>query len=178
MTGGAVSTVDELHGKEHTMQGLTCFPIGVIRSLFKDIKGMPIQPGGAEGAPGRVEPNSELAGGLKDLQGFSHIMLIYHFHLSGGFSLEVKPFLDDRPHGVFATRAPRRPNPIGISVVRLLEVEGHILHIEDVDVVDGTPLLDIKPYVPEFDVRRAERIGWLSGKTERIKETRADERFK
>lgn len=178
LTGGAVSTVDELYGKEQTMQGLTCFPIGVIRSPFKEINGMPIQPGGAQGVPGRIELDAKLAGGLKDLQGFSHIMLIYHFHLSEGYSLEVKPFLDDRLHGVFATRAPRRPNPIGISVVRLLKVEGHILHIEDVDVVDGTPLLDIKPYVPEFDVRRAERIGWLSGKTQRIQETRADERFK
>jgi tRNA (adenine37-N6)-methyltransferase len=160
------------------MPGLTCFPIGVIRSPFEEITGMPIQARGAEGVPGRVELDEELVGGLKDLQGFSHIVLIYHFHLSEGYSLEVKPFLDDRPHGVFATRAPRRPNPIGISVVRLVRVEGHVLHIEDVDVVDGTPLLDIKPYVPEFDVRRAERIGWLEGKAGRVKETRADERFK
>ena len=116
--------------------------------------------------------------GLKDLEGFSHVFLIYHFHLSEGYSLEVKPFLDDQDHGVFATRAPRRPNPIGISIVRLVRVDGPILYIEDVDVVDGTPLLDIKPYVPEFDVRPAERIGWFSGKAELVEQTRADERFK
>jgi len=160
------------------MQALTLHPIGVVRSPYKEIQGMPIQAKGAEGVPGRVELDAELEGGLKDLQGFSHIILIYHFHRSEGYSLEVKPFLDDRYHGVFATRAPRRPNPIGISIVRLLKVEGHILHIEDVDVLDGTPLLDIKPYIPEFDARETDRIGWLSGKAGRVKETRADDRFK
>ena len=160
------------------MQGLTYFPIGIIRSPFKEINGMPIQAKGAEGIPGRVELDKEFVAGLKDLQGFSHVFLIYHFHLSEGYSLEVKPFLDDQDHGVFATRAPRRPNPIGISIVRLVRVDGHTLHIEDVDVVDGTPLLDIKPYVPEFDVRPAERIGWFSGKADLVKEARADERFK
>ncbi len=160
------------------IQGQDYFPIGVIRSPFKEINGMPIQAKGAEGISGRVELDREYMAGLKDLEGFSHLFLIYHFHQSKGYSLEVKPFLDDQYHGVFATRAPRRPNPIGISIVRLVRVEGHILHIEDVDVVDGTPLLDIKPYIPEFDVRQTEKIGWFSGKAERVKEARADERFK
>jgi tRNA (adenine37-N6)-methyltransferase len=160
------------------MPGLTCFPIGVIRSPFKEINGMPIQAKGAEGISGQVEMYAEFVAGLKDLQGFSHVFLIYHFHRSEGYSLEVKPFLDDQDHGVFATRAPRRPNPIGISIVRLMRVDGPILYIEDVDIVDGTPLLDIKPYIPEFDVRPAERIGWFSGKAELVKQTRADERFK
>jgi tRNA (adenine37-N6)-methyltransferase len=160
------------------MPGLTCFPIGVIRSPFKEINGMPIQVTGAEGISGRVEMYGEFVAGLKDLEGFSHVFLIYHFHLSEGYSLEVKPFLDDQDRGVFATRAPRRPNPIGISIVRLVRVDGPILYIEDIDVVDGTPLLDIKPYVPAFDVRPAERIGWFSGKAELVGQTRADERFK
>lgn len=120
----------------------------------------------------------EFARGLQDLDGFSHIILIYHFHLSKGYSLTVKPFLDDIPRGVFATRAPKRPNSIGMSVVRLVRVEGSTLYIEDVDIVDSTPLLDIKPYVPEFDFRKAERIGWLTGKAKKAAKTGADERFK
>ncbi len=111
-----------------------------------------------------MEPRFEA--GLKDLAGFSHIILIYHFHASNGYVLEVKPFLDDSLRGVFATRAPRRPNPIGLSVVRLVSVEGCTLRIQDVDVLDGTPLLDIKPLVPEFDSPRVDSIGWLSGKVQ------------
>jgi tRNA-Thr(GGU) m(6)t(6)A37 methyltransferase TsaA len=125
-----------------------------------------------------VEVREEFLPGLKDLEGFSHIVLIYHFHLSKGYALEVVPFLDREVHGVFATRAPRRPNSIGISVVRLLEVDGAVLHIEDVDVLDETPLLDIKPYVPAFDSIDAEAVGWLSNKAEGASVVRADERFK
>jgi tRNA-Thr(GGU) m(6)t(6)A37 methyltransferase TsaA len=104
-------------------------PIGIVRSPFKDTAGMPIQPAAARGVKGTVEIEPEYCKGLKDLDGFSHVYLLYHFHLSKGFSLSVKPFLDERPHGVFATRAPRRPNAIGLSVVRLLRVEGCTLHI-------------------------------------------------
>jgi tRNA-Thr(GGU) m(6)t(6)A37 methyltransferase TsaA len=153
-------------------------PIGVIRSPFKEISGTPIQPMGAEGISGQVEIDGKYADGLKDLDGFSHIILFYHFHMGEGYSLEVKPFLDDRYHGVFATRAPKRPNPIGISTVKLIRVDGSVLYIQDVDVVDGTPLLDIKPYVPQIDSRETDRIGWMSGRAWRAKETRADERFK
>ena len=139
---------------------------------------MPIQPAGARGVAGTVEVLPEYCDGLKDLEGFSHIFLIYHFHLSQGYSLRVKPFLDDSMRGVFATRAPKRPNAIGISVVRLVETEGCTLRIEDVDIAEGTPLLDIKPYVPQFDAREVERIGWLVGKVEKAMEMEADERFK
>jgi tRNA-Thr(GGU) m(6)t(6)A37 methyltransferase TsaA len=159
------------------MKEITYEPIGVIHSPFAKPKGTPIQPGGAKGVRGTVEVRPAFADGLKDLEGFSHVLLIYHFHLSEGYSLLVTPFLDDELRGVFATRAPRRPNAIGISVVRLLEVQGARLAIEDVDVVDGTPLLDIKPYVPQFDARQAERIGWLAGKVVQASETRANGRF-
>ena len=160
------------------MQEIIYRPIGVIHSPFKETKGMPIQSAGARGVAGTVEVIPECGDGLKDLEGFSHIFLLYHFHLSQGYSLRVKPYLDDSLRGVFATRAPRRPNAIGMSVVRLVGIEGCTLHIEDVDIVDSTPLLDIKPYVPEFDSREVERIGWLAGKAERVAEVGADERFK
>ena len=152
-------------------------PIGVIHSPFKDVQGMPIQPTGAMGIAGTIEIEPEYCDGLKDIEGFSHIVLIYHFHLSDGYSLLVKPFMDDSLRGVFSTRAPRRPNPVGISLVRLVKVEGSTLHIENVDIVDGTPLLDIKPYVPEFDVQKNVRIGWLSDKADKANEIKADGRF-
>jgi tRNA-Thr(GGU) m(6)t(6)A37 methyltransferase TsaA len=151
--------------------------IGVIRSPFKDVDGMPIQAAGAKGIEGTVEIEPTYQSGLKDLDGFSHVILIYHFHRSRGYDLVVKPFMDDRAHGVFATRAPKRPNPIGMSVVRLASVTGCTLSIQDVDVLDETPLLDIKPFVPEFDVQEAERIGWLSHKSETVHKVKADKRF-
>ena len=160
------------------MKEIRYLPIGVIQSPFKETKGTPIQPAGAQGVAGTIEVAPEYCDGLQDLEGFSYIFLIYHFHLSRGYSLKVKPFLDDTKRGVFATRAPRRPNGIGISVVRLVGIEGCTLYIEDLDIVDGTPLLDIKPYVPEFDNRDAERIGWLKGKLEKAATVEADERFK
>jgi len=152
-------------------------PIGVIHSPFKEVKGMPIQPAGALGVKGMVEVFTQFCAGLKDIGGFSHIILVYHFHLSKGYSLEARPFMDEEPRGVFAMRGPARPNPIGISVVRLVAAEDCTLHIEDVDIVDGTPLLDIKPYVPDFDWRKVERIGWLSGKSRNADQQRADSRF-
>jgi tRNA-Thr(GGU) m(6)t(6)A37 methyltransferase TsaA len=152
-------------------------PIGTVRSPFKTIEGTPIQPVGAKGVRGQVELREEFLAGLKDLDGFSHLILIYHFHLSKGFDLEAKPFLDDERRGVFATRAPKRPNPIGISVVKLVGIEGVNLIIEEVDVLDGTPLLDIKPYVPQFDSRETDKIGWLSGKVQDAQKSRADNRF-
>jgi len=139
---------------------------------------MPIQPTGAKGIRGTVEIKKKYAHGLKDLEGFSHIILIYHFHLSPGFSLEVKPFLDDNLRGVFSTRAPKRPNPIGMSVVRLLRIEGRTLHVEGVDIVDEPPLLDVKPYIPAFDGRKTERLGWLSKKEDKARNMKADERFR
>ena len=159
------------------MKNIVYQPIGTIHSPFQTIQGMPIQPAGAKGVQGTVEINPEYADGLQDLEGFSHIILIYHFHLSKGYSLKVKPFMDENLRGVFATRAPKRPNPIGISVVRLVRVEGNILRIENIDIVDGTPLLDIKPYVPEFDIAEERRIGWLSEKAKKVYKVKADERF-
>lgn len=151
--------------------------IGVINSPFKEPKGTPIQPTGAKGIVGTVEVYPEFAKGLKDIADFSHIILLYNFHLSKKYKLEVKPFMDDQLHGVFATRASARPNSIGISIVRLIKVEENILHIKDVDIVDGTPLLDIKPYVPEFDIREVEKIGWLDKNVHKLSESKDDERF-
>ena len=152
-------------------------PIGVIHSPFKEPKGTPIQPAGAKGTNGTVEVFSEYAEGLKDIEGFSHIILLYHFHLSKGSTLIVRPFMDNEAHGVFAMRGPSRPNPIGVSVVCLVRVEGNMLHIQDVDIVDGTPLLDIKPYIPEFDIREVERIGWLEKNVNELLTSKDDGRF-
>ncbi|MGB5747843.1 MAG: tRNA (N6-threonylcarbamoyladenosine(37)-N6)-methyltransferase TrmO [Desulfobacterales bacterium] len=152
-------------------------PIGIIHSPHKTPQGSPIQPTAAEGIKGHIEIYPEFAEGLEDLAGFSHIFIIYHFHLSKKFSLKVKPFLDDDQHGLFATRAPSRPNPIGISVVRLVEINERTLRIQNVDVVDSTPLLDIKPYVPAFDVHTVEKIGWLEKKSRKIEKAVDDGRF-
>jgi tRNA-Thr(GGU) m(6)t(6)A37 methyltransferase TsaA len=152
-------------------------PIGIIHSPFKEPKGTPIQPAGAKGANGTVEIFPAYAEGLKDIEGFSHIILLYHFHLSKEPTLLAKPFMDNETHGVFAMRGPSRPNPIGISVVRLVRVEGNMLHIRDVDIVDGTPLLDIKPYIPEFDIRAVERIGWLEENVHKLSTSKDNGRF-
>jgi tRNA (adenine37-N6)-methyltransferase len=152
--------------------------IGVIHSPFTSIEGMPIQPSGGEGIRGTVELYPEFAPGLKDVAGFSHLILIYHFHRSHGYDLELKPFLDDTVRGVFATRAPRRPNPIGLSVVELVRVDGCTLHIENVDILDGTPLLDIKPHVSAFELVRDERTGWLSQRAEEAQAVKSDKRFR
>lgn len=138
-------------------------PIGVIYTPFDDPPGMPIQAARSEAA-GRVEVYPEYAPGLADLDGFSHVMLVYWFHRAGGFSLAVQPFLDAQSHGLFATRYPARPNPIGLSVVKLMAVEDNILCVRGVDMLDATPLLDIKPFVPAFDHREGARIGWLTGR--------------
>lgn len=154
-------------------------PIGIIKSPFKNLEGMPIQPIGACGVTGEIHIEDEYKEGLTDLEEFSHIMLIYHLHLSRGYSLSVKPFLDNKMHGVFATRAPKRPNPIGLSVVRLIKVEGNVLHISNVDIVDDTPLLDIKPYIPHFDKDEGEElcIGWFEDKYHEAVNKKSDNRY-
>jgi len=151
--------------------------IGVIHSPFQQTKGMPIQLAGAADKQGSVEIFPHYATGLKDLEGFSHVILLYHFHQAGAAQLTVTPYMDNRPRGVFATRAPSRPNPIGISVVRLVAIEQQRLQVSNLDIVDGTPLLDIKPYVPEFDCYAAERIGWLSRYQGQVADANSDERF-
>ena len=150
------------------METLTLEPIGVIHSEHHVAKQTPIQPVCAEGSPGRVEVFPQYAEGLDDVEAFSHLHLIYWLHraheIAGSVStpspLKVVPFLDDVPRGVFATRAPVRPNPLGLSIVRVVARRGADLFVEDLDVLDGTPLLDIKPYVTRFDAREGARCGW------------------
>jgi len=151
--------------------------IGVIHSPWQEVQGMPIQSPGAAGVMGCIEVAPEYVEGLKDLDGFSHIILLYHFHRVKEFQLTVTPFLDKETRGVFSTRAPKRPNPIGLSIVRLLDVAGNFLHVEGIDTLDGTPLLDVKPYVPEFDARAEVRVGWLSRAKGRVQTKRSDDRF-
>jgi tRNA-Thr(GGU) m(6)t(6)A37 methyltransferase TsaA len=139
---------------------ITFTPIGVIHSDHLEAGQTPIQPFFAKGCPGTAEIFPEYAEGLKDIEGFSHLILLYHFHRSTTSSLVVRPYLDDEDRGVFATRHPCRPNPIGLSIVRLIRREGVLLFLEDVDILDGTPLLDIKPYFPQYDVPEGARAGW------------------
>jgi len=136
-------------------------PIGVIHSPFTDKAMTPIQPSRSQ-ASGRVEVYPEYAEGLQGLEGFSHLILIYVFHQSSGFTLKVQPFLDNQLHGLFATRHPCRPNALGLSIVRLLARRENILEIDGVDMLDGTPLLDIKPYVTDFDDRTDVKTGWYA----------------
>jgi len=159
-------------------QSLHLTPIGFLQTPHRDIQNMPIQPSGASGVSGKLILKPEFIEGLKDLDGFSHIFLIYLFHKANSFQLTVTPFLDSEKHGVFSTRAPKRPNPIGLSVVRLLSIEDNVLNLENVDMLDGTPVLDIKPYMPSFDQPQNVRIGWLEGSGDRVKTTRSDDRFR
>ncbi len=140
----------------------TFTPIGVIHSDFVEREGMPCQAARSE-AEGTVEVFDAYGEGLRDIEGFSHIILVYVFDRGGEVSLTVRPFLDDADHGVFSTRHPNRPNPIGLSVVELLRRDRNKLFVKGLDVLDQTPLLDIKPYVPRFDHHPADRTGWLSG---------------
>jgi tRNA-Thr(GGU) m(6)t(6)A37 methyltransferase TsaA len=153
-------------------------PIGIIRSPFKKLVGMPIQAAFSKKGHGTVELLPEFRQGLQDLEGFSHIMLIYQFHKSKGYRLLCRPFLDEVQRGVFATRAPARPNPIGISIVKVKKIRGNKIEVASLDVLDGTPLLDIKPYVPRFDAPDPQRVGWvekaLGKKKARLK---ADNRY-
>jgi tRNA-Thr(GGU) m(6)t(6)A37 methyltransferase TsaA len=154
-------------------------PIGIIYSPFKDLEGIPIQPVGAEDIKGEIHLNIDLKHGLKDLNNFSHIILIYYLHKSNGFSLEVKPFLDNKTHGIFATRAPKRPNQIGLSTVKLDSIEDNIIYISNIDILNGTPLLDIKPYVPQLDgiKNNTLKIGWFEEKHGDAKNKLSDNRF-
>jgi tRNA-Thr(GGU) m(6)t(6)A37 methyltransferase TsaA len=156
---------------------MECHPIGTIHSPYTEPQGMPIQTSGGAGVRGTVEVFEDFRRGLEDLDGFSHILLLYQFHRHRGYRLRVVPFMDTRPRGLFATRAPRRPNPIGLSLVRLRRIEGPVLHVEDLDILDGTPLLDIKPFVPEFDTRTGARTGWIEKARGGAAKLRSDDRF-
>ena len=157
------------------MDRLTLEPVGIIFSEHRDPARAPIQPVCAQGSGGRVEVFPQFAQALDDIEGFSHLHLIYWLHRAGEIvssiaspsPLKVVPYLDDVPRGVFATRSPVRPNPLGLSLVRLIERRGNVLVVEDLDVLDGTPLLDIKPYVEKFDLRVDTRGGW----TDRVSDT-------
>ena len=151
--------------------------IGTVRSPFTQPAGMPIQPSRAAAAEGSLELEPEFWGGLKDLDGFSHLLLVSHLHRTGPPQLQVVPFLDTQPRGIFATRAPARPNPIAVSVLRVLRVEPGRVVVTDLDLLDGTPILDIKPYVPEFDTRPDARVGWYADAARKDQPVVADERF-
>jgi tRNA-Thr(GGU) m(6)t(6)A37 methyltransferase TsaA len=151
--------------------------IGIIHTQFKEKKGMPIQGHLAPETHGTVEVFPEFAEGLKDIEGFSHIVLVYCFHKSEDYDLLTKPFLGKTERGIFAIRAPQRPNPIGLTTVRLVKRRRNILHVSGVDMLDGTPLLDIKPYVPEFNHVDNIKRGWLEGHLDKPGRTRAHGRF-
>jgi tRNA-Thr(GGU) m(6)t(6)A37 methyltransferase TsaA len=151
--------------------------IGTIHTPFMETYNMPIQPSAAMGVKGYVIINKEFAEALDDLDGFSHIYLLYHFHKSKSFKLKVIPFLDKKERGLFSTRAPKRPNPIGLSVAKLNKIDGNTLEIENVDILDGTPLLDIKPYVPEINSVKKCTIGWLAEYKKELKTQMSDKRY-
>jgi tRNA-Thr(GGU) m(6)t(6)A37 methyltransferase TsaA len=156
----------------------TIKPIGVIHSGFYSIEDMPIQPGGSTDTTGHIIVDQDYLAGLQDLDGFSHVYLIYSFHEAKRTELTVTPFMDDQPRGVFSTRSPLRPNHIGLSVVRLKSIAGNKIFIEGIDVLDGTPLLDIKPYIKEFDAVKESTSGWLQASAEEVSKKRSDNRFK
>lgn len=171
----------------HRYQDITLIPhqisrhsfesIGSIHTRYEVASGTPIQPNAAQDSIGTIILHPALTDGLKDLDGFSHIILLYVFDLITQSRLTVKPFMDDQDRGVFATRAPARPNPIGISVVRLLKIEGNLINFSGADMLNNTPLLDIKPYAPPFEPQTVERIGWLEQRANRLEESSDDGRF-
>lgn len=153
-------------------------PIGMIRTPFTERKDMPVQPKGAGDVKGIIELDPPFEEGLRDLDGFSHIILIYHLHLSDSYTLTVTPFMDTEQRGLFSTRAPNRPNSIGLSVVKLVSIRKNRIEVEGIDVVDQTPLLDIKPYIPSFDHPEGDiREGWVTEAGRQISDVRSDNRF-
>jgi tRNA-Thr(GGU) m(6)t(6)A37 methyltransferase TsaA len=159
------------------MESYTTDYIGVIRTPFTELEGMTIQPVGAREVLGEVIICSQLVGGLKDLDGFSHIYLIYCLHKVAKTRLTVVPFMDTVPHGVFATRSPTRPSRLGLSIVELVAIENNRLTVRGVDVLDGTPLIDIKPYIAEFECPENPTSGWMTATREEVGKKRADDRF-
>ena len=156
---------------------ITFEPIGIIHSPFTELDEMPIQPTSETSTSGHIELYPEFTKGLKDLEGFSHIYLLYHFHKTPRARLHVKPFLDKDVRGIFATRAPSRPNPIGLSLVKLAGIDGNLVYVDNIDILNGTPLIDIKPYIPEFENPSSVRLGWLETATEKISKMKSDRRF-
>jgi tRNA-Thr(GGU) m(6)t(6)A37 methyltransferase TsaA len=141
--------------------------IGIIHTPFTEKANTPVQGVFTPDSKGEVEVFPRYVLGLRNIEGFSHLILIYHFHLAEGCSLIAKPFLDREEKGIFSIRHFNRPNPIGLSIVQLHKVKGNILEVSEIDILDGTPLLDIKPYIPEFDARHNARRGWYEYASER-----------
>jgi tRNA-Thr(GGU) m(6)t(6)A37 methyltransferase TsaA len=158
------------------MDNINYRPIGFIHSPFKDTVGIPRQAAGAADVKGSIDVLEEFSAGLAGLEGFSHAVVVFHMHLVKQPSLKSHPPWDGREHGVFATRSPYRPNPIGISVVRLESIDGNTLHISGIDMADGTPVLDIKPYIPDLNARGNVCIGWLSGKVDGMNKSKSGDR--
>ena len=153
-------------------------PIGIIHTPFKTVSNMPIQPTADKNSEGWIEIFDEYSAGLADLEDFSHIYLVFHLHECKGYKLKTIPFLDTVERGIFATRSPARPNPVGLSVVKLISVTGNILTIQGLDILDGSPLIDIKPFVPMFEDAKDIRIGWFAGKEGEVHGKVSDGRFK
>ncbi len=168
-----------MNNLNETYAEITFRPIGVVHSPYIRPEGTPIQGKFSPEQEASIEIFPEFSSGLEGLEGFTHIYLLYHFHLSTGYKLITAPFLDDNPRGVFSIRAPNRPNPIGLSVVRLKKIKDNIITISEVDLLEGTPILDIKPYIPEFDCHPEASSGWVEGKVNKNRERQfADSRFK
>ena len=154
-------------------------PIGTINTPFTTLENMPIQPKGAKDVIGKIHINEEYGDGLKDLEGFSHIYLIYQFHKTVKTSLSVMPFMDTVKRGIFSTRSPQRPNHIGLSITQIQKIENGVITIKGIDVLDGTPLLDIKPYIKNFDaVSEESSSGWMKAGNAEVADKRSDDRFK
>lgn len=153
-------------------------PIGIIRTPFTRIENMPIQPRGAGDTEGKLHIHEQYAEGLRDLDGFSHLYLIYLFHKADKTSLSVVPFMDTTPRGVFATRSPLRPNHIGLSIVALAGIDDRVITVKGIDVLDQTPLLDIKPYIEAFDAVENSTSGWMKADAADVADKRSDDRFK
>jgi tRNA-Thr(GGU) m(6)t(6)A37 methyltransferase TsaA len=160
------------------MNRITYFPIGIVHSPFQFPEGTPIQANAAKDIQARIEIFPEYHNGIIDLDGFSHIIVLFHMHLAKCKSLFITPFLDSEPHGVFATRSPGRPNPIGFSVVELEKIENDILFVKGIDILDGSLVLDIKPYIPQFDVFETTKKGWVEKNAHKLGDQKDDGRFK
>lgn len=156
---------------------ITFRPIGIIYTPFESPAGMPIQPAGAKGVEGKAVLFPEFRSGLQDLDEFSHVILLYYFHRSGSYTMKITPFLDNQERGLFATRAPNRPNGIGLSIVELADIIENTMVLRGVDMLNNTPLLDIKPYIPEFDAHLDAVTGWFGKNSDADITMKSDKRF-